>query len=141
MSKQHDDRQELLRIYFGEQNENYQSLDEDYFYEIDEEEWLNSFFVYAFNFCGCGCLSMSISFLKSVLECYVEEDGLSPHLKYDAIKKVCHDDDDIMDFMLHWLDAVEITEHGSSVYGSWLTEEGIALKKYIDEHWVKEEEE
>lgn len=37
------------------------------------------------------------------------------------------------DFILHFLDAYGITDHGSSVYGSWLTLEGQKLKECLNE--------
>lgn len=133
------ERIDLVNMFFDKDSISNESLSQNYCTEMtDDEEFLESFFVEAFGFCGCGCLSMSIKFVRDILNCYEDEEGLSPHLKLDKAKEVCCNDN-ITDFMLHWLDAVELTEHGSSVYGSWLTEKGKALRDYLKK--VVEEEE
>lgn len=128
-----EERKEIIDIFFDKDSESYEYLTQDYYTEMtDDEEFLTGFFGEAFGFCGCGCLSMSIKFVRDVLNCYEdrEEDNLSPYLKLDKAKEVCGNDN-ITDFILHWLDSVELTEHGSSVYGSWLTEKGEALRDYL----------
>lgn len=134
------ERKELVDIFFDEDNISNDSLTQNYCTEMtDDEEFLKSFFIEAFGFCGCGCLTMSIKFVRDVLNCYEDEDGWgSPHLNLDKAIKVCGNDN-ITDFILHWLDSVELTEHGISVYGSWLTEKGEALRDYLKKV-VKEEE-
>lgn len=111
----------------------------------DDEDFLETFIVEVFNFCGCGCLmSMSVRFLNDILNCYhkeEEEKDLSPYLNLKEAKKVCKEDDNICDFMLHFLDSHELTEHGSSVYGSWLTDKGIALKSALNEYFANKGEE
>lgn len=137
-----EERKELVDIFFDKDNDSYEYLTQDYYMEMtDDEEFLTGFFGEAFGFCGCGCLSMSIKFVRDVLNCYEdrEEDNLSPYLKLDKAKEVCGNDN-ITDFILHWLDSMELTEHGSSVYGSWLTEKGKALRNYLKEAILEEEE-
>lgn len=136
------ERKELIDIFFSKDDVSYEVLSQDYYYtEIDDEEFLKSFFVEAFEFCGCGCLSMSINFVRDILNCYEDEEGLSsPHLNLDKAEGVCGNDN-ITDFVLHWLDTVELTEHGSSVYGSWLTDKGKALRDYLKKAILEEEEE
>lgn len=132
------ERKELIDIFFDKDNVSYEVLSQDYYTEIDDEEFLTSFFVEAFGFCGCGCLTMSIKFIRDILNCYEDEkDWSTPHLKLDKAKEACCNDN-ITDFILHWLDTVELTEHGGSVYGSWLTEKGNALRNYLKKV-VKEE--
>lgn len=105
---------------------------------IDDEEFIKDFFIYVFNFCGCGCLQISAEFIKEVLNCYEEEEALSyPHLNLVKLDSYTNNKG-ITDFILHFLDVYGITEHGSSVYGSWLTIEGQKLKEYLNEI-VKEE--
>lgn len=135
------ERKELVDIFFTKDNISYKSLTQNYFTEMtDDEEFFKSFFVEAFEFCGCGCLSMSIKFIRDILNCYEDEEGWSsPHLNLDKAIEVCGNDN-ITDFMLHWLDTVELTKHGSSVYRSWLTEKGKALRDYLKKV-VEEEEE
>lgn len=138
------ERKELVDIFFNKDSDSHESLSQNYYTEMkDDEEFLKSFFLEAFNFCGCGCLSMSINFIKDILNCYEEdeEEGwYSPHLKLDEAKGVCGNDN-ITDFILHWLDSVGLTDHSSSVYGSWLTEKGKALRNYLKEVvWEGEDE-
>lgn len=137
------ERKELIDIFFGEDSISNECLTQNNCMETTEltidEEFLKSFLIEAFNFCGCGCLSMSIKFLRDVLNCYEDEDGWSsPYLNLDKAIEICSNDN-ITDFMLHWLDSVELTEHGTSVYGSWLTDKGKALRDYLKK--VAEEEE
>lgn len=126
------DRKELIDIFFDKDSISNDYLTQDYCLSpTDNEEFLTSFFVEAFGFCGCGCLSMSIKFVRDILNCYEDEEGLgAPYLNLDNAKEVCGNDN-ITDFMLHWLDTVELTDHGSSVYGSWLTNKGKALRDYL----------
>jgi hypothetical protein len=83
---------------------------------------------------------MSINFIKDILNCYEdrEEKDSSPYLNLNKLKEVCGNDN-IVDFMLHWTDAVELTEHGTSVYGSWLIEKGKALRDYLRDYYEEEE--
>lgn len=107
---------------------------------IDDCEFIKDFFVYVFNFCGCGCLQLSARFIKDVLNCFEEEEGLSsPYLNLDKLEEYTNNKC-ITDFILHFLDSYGITDHGSSVYGSWLTIEGQKLKEYLNEA-IKDEEE
>ena len=134
------ERIELVDIFFDKDSDSYECLTQNYSTEMtDDEEFLRSFFIEAFDFCGCGCLSMSIKFVRDILNSYKDEEGWSaPHLNFDKAKEVCGNDN-ITDFVLHWLDTVELTEHGSSVYGSWLTDKGKALRDYLKK--IEEEEE
>lgn len=118
----------------------YKQLKEDVENEcIDDEEFIQKFFVYVFNFCGCGCLQLSADFIKDVLNCFEEEEGLSyPHLNLVKLDSYTNNKG-ITDFILHFLDVYSITEHGSSVYGSWLTLEGQKLKECLNEI-IKEED-
>lgn len=138
------ERKELVDIFFDKDSISNECLTQNHCTEMTEltidGEFLKSFFIEAFNFCGCGCLHMSIKFISEVLNCYEDEDGWSsPHLNLDKAIEVCGNDN-ITDFMLHWLDTVELTNHGSSVYGSWLEEKGKALRDYL-KNVVWEEEE
>lgn len=96
-------------------------------YQTDED-FLESFLIEVFDFCGCGHLLDGTGvFLKQVLNAFDDN-----YLSLNKIEDVCKTDE-IVDFTLHFLDANELTDHGSSVYGSWLTEKGIALREYLNE--------
>lgn len=134
------ERKELVDIFFAKDSISNESLNQNYCTEMtDDEEFLSLFFAEAFEFCCCGCLSMSIKFVRDILKCYEDEEGLSPHLNLDKAKEVCGNDN-ITDFILHWLDTVKLTDHGSSVYGSWLTDKGKVLRDYLKEVVWEEEE-
>lgn len=138
-NKEIKDRKELIDVFFDKDDISYQSLTL-YDFEDDDEDFLKSFFIEAFGFCGCGCLTMSIKFVRDILNCYEDEEGLgSPYLNLDKAIEVCGNDN-ITDFMLHWLDTVELTNHGSSVYDSWLEEKGKALRDYLKKAILEEEE-
>lgn len=133
-----EERKELIDIFFDKDNVSYEYLTQDYYSEMqDDEEFLTGFFGEAFGFCGCGCLSMSIKFVRDILNCFEDSEDVTGYLKLDKAKEACGNDN-ITDFVLHWLDTVELTEHGSSVYGSWLTEKGKALRDYL-KNFVEEE--
>lgn len=96
-------------------------------YQTDED-FLESFLIEIFDFCGCGSLLDGTGvFLKQVLNAFDDD-----YLSLDKIKDVCKTDG-IVDFTLHFLDANELTDHGTSIYGSWLTEKGIALRECLNE--------
>lgn len=136
------ERKELVDIFFITDDIGHEVLNQVYYTEMkDDEEFLKSFFAEAFNFCGCGCLSMSIKFVRDILNCFEdrEEDNLSQYLNLDKAKEVCGNDN-ITDFILHWLDSVGLSDHSSSVYGSRLTQKGKALRNYLKEVvWEGEE--
>lgn len=108
---------------------------------IDDEEFIKDFFVYVFNFCGCGCLTLSADFIKEVLNCFEIDESLTYYPMLNLTKLDSYTNNKgITDFILHFLDIYGITEHGSSVYGSWLTIEGLKLREYLNEALNKEEE-
>ncbi len=93
-----------------------------------DEDFLESFLIQVFDFCGCGYLLDGTGvFLKQVLNAFDDD-----YLSLDKIEDVCKTDK-IVDFTLHFLDANELTDHGTSIYGSWLTEKGIALRECLNE--------
>ena len=72
---------------------------------ITDEDFLESFLIEVFNFCGCGSLLNGTgAFLKQVLNAFDDD-----YLSLDKIG------------------------HGTSIYGSWLTEKGIALRECLNE--------
>lgn len=107
---------------------------------IDDEDFIKDFFVCVFIFCGCGNLTLSAKFIKDVLNCFEEEEDLSSHFLNLGKLDEYTNNKGITDFILHFLDSYGITEHDSSVYGSWLTIEGQKLKEYLNEA-IKDEEE
>lgn len=92
-------------------------------------------------FCGCGCPSEALDFVLYFLNCFVDEQWKETILLDRFSLKEClkglkgFDDESgvpcAVEFMLHYLDKLELSEHGSSVYGSWLTDAGIMWREVL----------
>lgn len=100
--------------------------DYDYIFEYCYE-----IFVYEIcNFCGCGCGIRVSGLIRSFLECFDSFDGtLFDSDIYE--KKFPGRTETEMEFMLKWVDSLGLSEHGTSVYGSWLTDKGIAFRELL----------
>lgn len=94
----------------------------DYCYEV---------FVYGFlNFCGCGCGIRVSGLIRSFLDCFESYDGTL--FDSDTYKsKFPGRTETEMEFMLKWVDSLGLSEHGTSVYGSWLTDKGVAFRELL----------
>ena len=94
----------------------------DYCYEV---------FVYGFlNFCGCGCGVRVSGLIRTFLDCFESFDGTL--FDSDIYKeKFPGRTETEMEFMLKWVDSLGLSEHGTSVYGSWLTDKGIAFRELL----------
>ena len=94
--------------------------------KLDTEEALSYFRSYFYfeilDFCGCGS---PISILDEVILPLLDEFDYGP---YENFNRRTAEDDDIseplIEFFLHYFDALDLTNHGSSVGGSWLEESG-----------------
>ena len=74
-----------------------------------------------FNFCGCGSRENTQTWMQAVLTT-MKSDPWSGH---EARESALQSDPEAMKlFVLYVLDAMGLTEHGGSVYGSWLTDYG-----------------
>lgn len=92
-------------------------------------------------FCGCGCPSEALDFVLYFLNCFVDEQWKETILLDRFSLKEClkgfkgFDDESgvpcVVEFMLHYLDKLELSEHGTSVYGSWLTDAGIMWREVL----------
>lgn len=84
-------------------------------------------------FCGCGSPEDVLKLLKEVLEILDmrnPRDKDSWQISYKKLEERFYKDDTLLTFFLYWLDDKELTEHGGSVGGSWLSSEGkILLEK------------
>lgn len=82
------------------------------------------------NFCGCGCGIRVSGLIRSFLECFDSYDGTL--FDSDTYKqKFPGRTETEMEFMLKWVDSLGMSEHGTSVYGSWLTDKGIAFRELL----------
>ena len=88
-------------------------------------------FIHGFlNFCGCGCGVRVSGLIRSFLDCFESYDGtLFDSDIYE--KKFPGRTETEMEFMLKWVDSLGMSEHGTSVYGSWLTDKGIAFRELL----------
>lgn len=73
--------------------------------------------------CGCGCPEDVHKFLIDCMSAIRDDsDSIIDYKKVMEI--ITADPETVAEFVLHFLDSRELTEHGSSVYGSWLTDRG-----------------
>jgi len=73
--------------------------------------------------CGCGCPENVHKFLISCLE--AKNDEYPTLLSAEKIAEIISNNPGVVaEFVLHYLDSVELVEHGGSVYGCWRTERG-----------------
>ena len=77
-----------------------------------------------FGFCGCGDCQYELERLYATLEILKREDRTDRNELYDV--------NNGYQIYLYLLDRYEFTEHGSSIYGSWLTDKGEALYKVLN---------
>lgn len=83
------------------------------------EEKANNLWYEDFNFCGCGMPDETRDWLADVLRTIDDRPGR------EAIQEVIMSNPDALKHLvLYFLDAVELTEHGTSVSGCWLTNKG-----------------
>lgn len=93
---------------------------------IVEREWFENI-----NFCGCGDSEGVRAWMKTLLE-KLAEDGTFAR---DVIHEMFESDPECAKyFTLYTLDAMGLTEHGSSVWGSWITDKGRAFIKIMDSY-------
>ena len=100
--------------------------DYDYIFEYCYEIFVHEIC----NFCGCGCGIRVSGLIRSFLECFDSFDGtLFDSDIYE--KKFPGRTETEMEFMLKWVDSLGMSEHGTSVYGSWLTDKGVAFRELL----------
>lgn len=85
-------------------------------------EWVESL-----NFCWCGKPALALFRLRSLLQVH---SGTSGNLSLDDIKAIIPDEGTKY-LLLYWLDAQNLTEHGGSVGGAWLTSLGARVLGYL----------
>ena len=83
-----------------------------------KEEFL---WIYVMGGCGCGSSEELQEMAWKVFKLFADGSGerwtIYDKLEYEAIA--------------HWLDSLELIEHGTSIGGSWLSEEGKKLYKLL----------
>lgn len=94
----------------------------------DVRQWFGKYF------CGCGSPELAIATLIEVLDLYQQRGDVStPMVDLDKLKAFDTKYSEGMTMlMLYFMDGTGLTEHGGSVYGAWLTNLGVNLKKFLE---------
>jgi len=81
------------------------------------------FYFSQFGLCGCGDPERVHEFL---LNCMAARSDEYPNIiDVQKVQKLAAENNEIIaEFIMHYLDSCDLIEHGSSVYGSWLTDRG-----------------
>ncbi len=82
------------------------------------------------NWCGCGNPDDALEYLRQILQLFKDKD------KYDEVCELIHlkDQPGLGYMILYYLDSIELTEHGGSVGGCWLSEKGETFLEDITSH-------
>jgi len=91
---------------------------------------------YSLGLCGCGCPEEVHALMIDCLRQFAGDVWPKPGI--DAIAKIVQEKPTVVaEFIAHFLAKCDLTEHGGSVYGCWLSERG---KQFIECGPMKEEE-
>lgn len=115
---------------------------EDWYEEYLVDELISFFMYEKLNLCGCGAPEYTYETIRRLLTIRKEWQD-NNNIKYeDVIKRYLEDlhidnDDDMqygmLQFMMYVLDDKGMLEHGSSIGGCWLTNEGKMLLDVLNE--------
>ena len=72
-----------------------------------------------FGFCSCGNPEYDMRRILRIMQILIDR-------SLEGFAELC-DEHNCNQIYLYWLDKEDFTEHGSSIYGSWLTDKGKAL--------------
>lgn len=85
------------------------------------------------HFCGCGAPELAYQEVINELRRLADR-GKPPE---------GHDENGLWWLLVYFLDSLDLTEHGISVRGAWLTDKGGDVLKFLEEHgadWTDDEE-
>jgi hypothetical protein len=119
----------------------------DGWYEESLIDPLLSFYMYEkMDLCGCGIPEQTYEIIRLYL--HIRKDWFTKDMLYEEVleryKNDLHIDTQdslqagLLQFLAYVLDSHDFTEHGGSIGGCWLTEDGERLLKVLDE-WHKRE--
>lgn len=79
--------------------------------------------------CGCGCPEDAFNFCRDVLVIFDRRDQTKEWINAEAAVKdlILQRPDDAAHVISHLLSHIKLLEHGGSVGGSWLTDEGARI--------------
>lgn len=116
---------------------------QDFSYNVDngfetEFKALIDYFYYSrLNWCGCGDPDLAKETVRKFLDAHRDFDNRQKKLQtYFGVEYVF--ENALLECLAYTMDAAEFTEHGTSIFGAWLTEDGEDFL-YCLEH-AKEEE-
>lgn len=93
-------------------------------------EMVDRIYYEALGFCGCGSPEWTCDYILTMLMMFHRSNGTMEILfGRDSVSNEMTEEQ--LDFILKWLDSVHLTDHGSSVYGSWLTDYGVLVKNIL----------
>lgn len=78
-----------------------------------------AFFGHPLSLCGCGDPEAGVRLVYDLLKLYDQ-----PGLIYDTVGAVLGDNAGVQQVVLSVLESAQLTEHGSSLWGAWLTPRG-----------------
>lgn len=99
---------------------------------------VNIFIYEICNFCGCGCNAELLRYILKFLECF-NYDGEGRMLDKKLFDKDFSHPWVSYEFLAKWVDGIGLSEHGTSVYSSWLSDEGLIWREVL-RRACKEEE-
>lgn len=93
---------------------------------FDEQAKLEDTYYTKIGMCGCGDEQAVKRFILELLQLQDKRNEYDYHTLRNEMHKVIEKThkDTIFEFVFHTLDNADILEHGSSVYGAWLTDSG-----------------
>lgn len=102
---------------------------------------VDAFYMGHLKFCGCGNPQGEIEFMLQVLRAIATRftDNIYGQSKRyeefsNAIEQLFGGNERFEHHYLQWLDSLGLLEHGISVYGSWLSDEGYSVLKMLEEN-------
>lgn len=111
-------------------------------YDVLIENIADFYMDYVFEFCSCGIPVYAYKKAVEILD-LIEHRRDSGDYENPIDKKLMDllDKDYSILYMVYHFDALELTEHGSSIYGSWITEYGKDFIRIMKEYYKEEFEE
>lgn len=81
--------------------------------------------------CGCGNPEANVDYVEKMILHHVADWSTSPGRSSQTTQEEYNDP--AVQFFLYWADDKGLSEHGSSIFGSWLTDKGRQLLTDIAE--------
>ena len=105
-------------------------------YDILLEKIADFYMDYVFKFCGCGipeyAYKKAIEILELIQHRWDDENYDNPINK--KLMDLLDNDHSVL-YILYHFDVLELTEHGSSIYGSFITDYGKDFITIMKEYW------